>query len=56
MISRTRPSSRFSACNIKKLGMGLGTRLVYGHCKHAREDFDVKEGKGHNYFWEDMAF
>ena len=27
VISRTRPS-RFSACNIEKLGMGLGTRLA----------------------------
>ena len=27
VISCTRPS-RFSACNIEKLGMGLGTRLV----------------------------
>ena len=26
VISRTRPSC-FSACNIEKLGMGLGTRL-----------------------------
>ena len=27
----TRPSSRFSACNIEKLGMGLGTRLCNTH-------------------------
>ena len=31
VTSRTRPSSRFSACNIEKLGMGLGTRLT--NCK-----------------------
>ena len=30
VISRTRPS-RFSACNIEKLGMGLGTRLGKPH-------------------------
>ena len=29
MTSRTRPSSCFSACNIEKLGMGLGTRLYW---------------------------
>ena len=33
VISRTRPS-RFSACNIEKLGMGLGTRLQSTHNKH----------------------
>ena len=31
VTSRTRPSSRFSVCNIEKLGMGLGTRLVKGN-------------------------
>ena len=30
VTSRTGPSSRFSACNIEKLGMGLGTRLYIG--------------------------
>ena len=28
VTSRTRPSSRFSACNIEKLGMGLGMKLT----------------------------
>ena len=32
---RTRPSSHFSACNIEKLGMGLGTRLVMCKYKYA---------------------
>ena len=34
VISRTRPS-RFSACNIEKLGMGLGTRLTERAATHS---------------------
>ena len=33
VTSRTRPS-RFSACNIEKLGMGLGTRLYKNSYMH----------------------
>ena len=32
VTSRTKPSPRFSACNIEKLGMGLGTRLECCSC------------------------
>ena len=35
VISRTRPS-RFSACNIEKLGMGLGTRLYNSTTSYTR--------------------
>ena len=31
VTSHTRPFSRFSACNIEKLGVGLGTRLDITH-------------------------
>lgn len=36
MTLRTKPS-RFSACNIDKLGMGLGTLLCYHYCVTIRD-------------------